>query len=75
MAYAVLAAIWAFCITGSMEPLGAGGKQSLRDLHRYLVPLLVPAGLLVVCALTPVASRAGTIARWLAMLSRSEAHV
>jgi hypothetical protein len=67
--YLVVAAVWAYAITVSLQPLGAGGTHSKRDLHHFLMPLLATSAVLVVCAMTSRATTAGFIARWVAIVA------
>ncbi len=57
--YLVVAAAWAACMVNSLQSLGDGGMHSRRDLHKFLLPLLGPSGLLVACALTSRSSTLG----------------
>ena len=65
--YLAVAAVWAYSISASLEPLGAGGSHSRRDLGAFLLPLLTISAFLVGCAATSGGSRVGRLARWLAI--------
>ena len=65
--YLAVAAIWWYCLTTAMEPFGAGGIHSKRDLHKFLWVALSASPLLALCAFTSRTTTVGYIVRWLAL--------